>query len=388
MRSMSSRQRVLSAVFHREPDQVPIDVGGTMATGINFQAYEELLRFLGMEEGWELESYRGRTARVSEEVRRRLHADVVNVPLPGPAPRRVWQDGALSCYEDEWGVRWACPPDGHYYTIWEPFAGEPSMHDLRTYPWPDPMDEVWTAGLMEKVAEARRLGDYAVCLSLPVGFIHQTQFLRGYEAWLTDLLLDRPFIEALMDAVLEVQLEIFRRALALVGEKVDLVAIGDDIGFQNGPMVSPALYDAVIAPRQRRLFRALRETAPAALFYHTCGSILPMIPRLIDMGVQILNPVQVSAAGMDTAVLKREYGRDICFWGAVDTQQVLPMGSPEEVRAEVRRRIDDLTDGGGYVLAAVHHVQHGVPPQNIIAMCDETLEYGRRRGAEPSLAGR
>lgn len=376
MDTMSSRQRVLSAIYHRQPDRVPIDVGGTMATGINMLAYQELLNHLGIQENPELESYRGRTARVSEQVRRRLHADVVNVPLPGPAPRRVWQEGELSCYEDEWGVWWACPPGGHYYTIREPFAGEPSLHDIRTYPWPDPTDAVWTAGLAEKVEEARRLGDYAVCLSLPVGFIHETQFLRGYEAWLTDLLLNRPFIEALMDAVMDIQLEIFRRALELVGDKVDLVAIGDDIGFQNGPMVSPALYDAVIAPRQRRLFRTLRDAAPAALFYHTCGSVVPMIPRLIDMGVQILNPVQVSAAGMDTAVLKREFGRDLCFWGAVDTQRVLPRGTPAEVRDEVRRRIDDLAEGGGYVLAAVHHIQHGVPPQNILAMCDEALEYG------------
>lgn len=379
MQTMSSRQRVLSAIYHRQPDRVPIDVGGTMATGINVQAYQELLDYLGMQEDWEQESYRGRTARISEQVRRRLHADVVNVPLPGPAPRRVWQNGKLSCYEDEWGVWWACPPDGHYYTIREPFAGEPSLHDIRAYPWPDPTDAVWTAGLVEKVEQARRLGDYAVCLSLPVGFIHETQFLRGYEAWLTDLLLNRSFIEALMDAVIEIQLEIFRRALALVGDKVDLVAIGDDIGFQNGPMVSPALYDAVIAPRQKRLFRTLRDAAPAALFYHTCGSVVPMIPRLIDMGVQILNPVQVSAAGMDTAVLKREFGRHLCFWGAVDTQRVLPRGTPAEVREEVRRRIDDLAEGGGYVLAAVHHIQHGVPPQNILAMCDEALEYGRRR---------
>ncbi len=379
MDTMNSRQRVLSAIYHRQPDRVPIDVGGTMATGINVLAYQELLDHLGIQEDLELESYRGRTARVSEPVRRRLHADVVNVPLPGPAPRRVWQDGELSCYEDEWGVWWACPPGGHYYTIREPFAGEPSRHDIHAYPWPDPTDAVWTAGLVEKVEQARRLGDYAVCLSLPVGFIHESQFLRGYEAWLTDLLLNRPFIEALMDAVLDIQLEIFRRALALVGDRVDLVAIGDDIGFQNGPMVSPALYDAVIAPRQRRLFRALRDAAPAALFYHTCGSVVPMIPRLIDMGVQILNPVQVSAAGMDTAALKREFGRELCFWGAVDTQRVLPRGTPAEVRAEVRRRIDDLADGGGYVLAAVHHIQHGVPPQNILAMCDEALEYGGRR---------
>jgi uroporphyrinogen decarboxylase len=142
-------------------------------------------------------------------------------------------------------------------------------------------------------------------------------------------------------------------------------------------MVSPALYDAVIAPRQRRLFRALRDAAPAALFYHTCGSVVPMIPRLIDMGVQILNPVQVSAAGMDTAVLKREFGRDLCFDGAVENQEILPFGTPQQVRAEVRKNIRILAaDGTGYICGPCHNIQSGTPLENVLALYDEVRVSG------------
>ena len=376
--AMTSRQRVLAALAHQEPDRVPIDLGGTLASGINYRAYEELLSYLGLHEKWTWDAERSQTAQVSEQVRRRLQLDVVGVRSPSHAPLRRWREGDLECWEDNWGVTWACPPGGHYYTAKWPFAGDPSIADLNAFPWPDPTDPIWTEGVVEAVEAARAQGDYAVCLILPVGMVHQSQFMRGYEAWLTDTLLNRPFLEALMDRILEIQLEVFRRVVSLVADRVDIVAFGDDVAFQGGPMLSPRLYDALIAPRHRRVFDALHAATRAAVYYHTCGSVVSMIPQLIDMGVDILNPVQVSAAGMDTAQLKRQYGRQLCFWGAIDTHHVLPFGTPDEVRNEVRRRIDDLAAGGGYVLAAVHNVQHGVPPANIVAMFDEALRYGRR----------
>jgi uroporphyrinogen decarboxylase len=377
--SMTSRERVLAALAHTEPDRVPLDLGGTLATGINYQAYDELLAYLGIEDAWAWESLRGHTVKVAEPVRQRLHLDCVYVGVYGPAPARVWQEGNLECYRDEWGVEWACPPGGHYYTSKAPFAGEKSLADLNAYPWPDPTDPVWVEGLAERVEAARRLGDYAVCLNVPVGFGHQSQFLRGYEDWLTDLLLNRPFAEGLMDRVLEFQLETYRRALSVVGDRVDVVCFGDDIGFQTGPMVSPRVYAQMIAPRQRRVFETLHAHSPAPVFYHTCGSVVDMIPQLIDMGVDILNPIQVSAAGMEPARLKQEYGNDLCFWGAIDTHRVMPYGTPGEVRDEVRRRIDELADGGGYILATVHNVQHGMPVVNVVTMCEEAVEYGRRQ---------
>lgn len=378
---MTSRERVLTVLSHREPDRVPIDLGGTLATGINYHAYEEMLAYLGLEEEWTWESLRGHTARVSEQVRQHLGLDCVQVSVSGPPPVRAWGEGGLECYQDEWGVVWACPPGGHYYTLSVPLAGELSPSDLGAYAWPDPTEPAWVADLVDRVDAARRLGDYTICLNMPVGFVHQSQFIRGYEEWLTDLLLNRSVAEALMDRVLEFQLEVYARALKVVGDRVDVVCFGDDIGFQDGPMVSPRIYEQVIAPRQRRVFDTLHARSPAPLYYHTCGSVASMIPQLIDMGVDVLNPVQVSAAGMQPAALKSEFGNDLCFWGAIDTQSVLPYGSTQDVRAEVRRRIDELADGGGYVLAAVHNVQQGMPAANVAAMFDEARRYGRRSAA-------
>jgi len=375
---MTSRERVLAALSHKEPDRVPIDLGGTLASGINNQAYEELLDYLGTEDDWVWESVRGHTAKVGESVRRRLGLDCINISMLGPPPVRTWKEGNLECYQDEWDVVWACPPGGHYYTAQVPFTSNATLSDLAAFSWPDPTDPVWTDGLAARVAAARELGDYALCLNLPVGFVHQSQFVRGYEEWLTDLLLNRQFAETLMDRVLEFQLEVYTRALKAVGNEIDVICFGDDIGFQNGPMVSPRIYEGVIAPRQRRVFDTLHTHSPAPVFYHTCGSVVSMIPQLIDMGVDILNPVQVSATGMEPADLKREFGRDLSFWGAIDTHKVLPYGTPDDVRAEVRRRIDELGDGGGYILAAVHNVQQGMPAANVVAMFEEAVRYGRR----------
>lgn len=156
-------------------------------------------------------------------------------------------------------------------------------------------------------------GNYAVCLSLPVGFMHQSQFVRGCENWLTDLLLNRRFAEALMDRALEIKIEKFARILRAAANEIDMVMVGDDIAFQDGPKVSPRLYSQVIAPRQRRLFDALHGNTSAAVLYHACGAIAPLIPTLIDMGVGAIHPIQVSTTGMNTRHLKREFGRDLSF---------------------------------------------------------------------------
>jgi uroporphyrinogen decarboxylase len=162
-----------------------------------------------------------------------------------------------------------------------------------------------------------------------------------------------------------------------VGEYLQVFTYWDDLNSQSGWMISPDIYRKIIKPKQRRLVEAIKSKTDAKLFFHGCGAVYDLVPHLIDLGFDIVNPVQVSAAGMDTKRLKAEYGQDIVFWGGgVDTQHVLPFGSPQEVRDEVRRRIDDLAPGGGFVFAAIHNVQAFVPPENIVAAFDTVLEYG------------
>ena len=157
---------------------------------------------------------------------------------------------------------------------------------------------------------------------------------------------------------------------------MDLAMFGDDLGTQHGPVMSPALYRRLIKPCHGRMVQAVKRFDKPVLL-HSCGSVAAFIPDLIEVGFDALHPIQVSAQDMDSARLKREFGHDITFWGGIDTQRVLPMGKPEDVRQEVRRRIADLGPGGGYVLGAVHNVQAEVPPENILAMVEAAREFGR-----------
>jgi len=203
--------------------------------------------------------------------------------------------------------------------------------------------------------------------------------MRGFEHFFLDLAAQPKFASALLDIITELKMHYWERALDSVGPNVLIVSEADDIATQRGPMISPAMYRQFIAPRHRRLFEFIRRRAQAKvyIFYHSCGAVQELVPLLLEEGIDILNPVQVSADGMDTAELKKRYGRDLTFWGGgVDTQRVLPLGTPAEVRDEVRRRIDDLAPGGGFVFNPVHNVQADVPPENYMAMWEAWLEYG------------
>jgi uroporphyrinogen decarboxylase len=225
----------------------------------------------------------------------------------------------------------------------------------------------------------------AVILGSITGGLTEGLFkLRGFEDGYMDLAAEPERARRVMERILEVKLACWERALAEVGDLVDVVAEADDLGGQDRPLFSPATYRALVKPLQRELFDFLHARTDARIFFHTCGAVRELLPDLVEIGVEILNPVQVSARGMDTAALKREFGRDLVFWGGgVDTQRVLGDGTPAEVRAEVRRRIADLRDGGGFVFAAVHNIQANVPPENILAMRAALREVGGGAASGP-----
>ena len=168
-----------------------------------------------------------------------------------------------------------------------------------------------------------------------------------------------------------------------VGDLVDVVMIGDDLAGQGGPLFSPAFYRRVVKPRQKMLVQRIKSLTQAKIWYHTCGSCVEYIPDLLDNGIDILNPVQTSAAGMDPALLKQRYGRELVFWGGgCDAQHVLPFATPEQVREQVRRNMETFKPGGGYVFNSIHNIQGDVPPENIVALFDTAYEYGWTRDAE------
>lgn len=363
---MIPRERVLTALDHREPDRVPIDIGGTFATGINIAAYEALKDCLGVESETIVASRRSQIAMVEEDVRQRLGIDTYPILPRSPEGAEIlYPDGT---YRDEWGVLRQKPEGGHYYVIESPLAGDISLADVEAFSWPDPNDPSYVCGLAEEVQVLRQETDYAIILSLPVGFVHQSQFMRGYEAWLVDLLLDPGLAEAIMDHVLEIYLSIIGRMLGAVGDNIDVILYADDVGFQEQTMVSPELYRKFLKPRQARLFEFIKKHTEAKILYHTCGAVYPLIRDFIDIGLDILNPIQTTARGMDIQRLKEEFGQDLCFWGAIDVQHLLPYGNPVEVAAATQETIACLGTGGGYVLSATNNIQADTPPENILAM--------------------
>jgi len=377
MANMTHRERVLAALNHRQPDRVPLDLGATRSTSIVVQAYERLNRHLGSTEPPRIFSKWLNIAHPSQAMLQRFDIDTRSVGQGGPDN---WQDIVFpdGSYQDEWGVVRSRPKESLYYDLTKsPFGGDADVADVEKFPWPNPHDPGRCQGMAEEARRLHQETDFAVVLNMPGGIVHQAQFLRGFEDWFADLIANPAFFQALMEKLADLWIEMAKDQLDAVRENVDICFFGDDMAFQDGPMMSMDLYRKMIKPHHKRLFGYITSRTSAKIVYHTCGSVVHLIPDLIEMGVAGLNPVQVSAKGMDTRTLKREFGRDICFWGAIDTQRVLPFGKPDGVAAEVKRRVDDLGRGGGYVLCAVHNIQADVSPENICAMYDAAREYGR-----------
>jgi len=376
---MTHRERILTALRRREPDRTPLDLGSTLASTMTEKAHARMREHLGLPAGLPpiVFSKRSCTVVPDEAILERFQVDCRPLLL-GSAEERPDRELSADSFLDEWGVTWSRPVGGHFISAGGPFYkyDEPSPADLDSVEWPDPADQGRFRGLGERARLLHETTDFAVVLNLGVGPVHQCQFLRGYGEWLEDLVARPVFAEALLDRATDFWGSVSDRALTEAGEFVDLVWYGDDVGTQRGCLMRPDTYRRVIKPRHKRMAEVARRYGKPIVF-HSCGSVYPLIPDFIEIGIDALNPVQVSAARMDTRQLKREFGRDLTFWGGVDTQLVLPWGTPEQVRDEVRRRIGDLAEGGGYVLCAVHNIQAEVPPANVQAMYEEALAYGR-----------
>ena len=384
--TIDSRSRVRIALEHREADRVPRDLGGTRYSGIHvglYPAFRAALRLPPVEPV--VTDLIQQLARIDDDVLERVGADVRGVePRPPSTWRRVIEDkDDHRSFRDEWGVVWSMPRDGglYYDTTRAPLAGVISEADVRSFSWPDPADPARFDGMGEAsrrvVGKERR----AVFVGSVCAGITEVYFrLRGYEDGYMDLESDPALARRIMERILEVKLGYWERALAAVGDAVDVVGEADDLGGQQSLLFSPATYRTVVKPLHAELFRFLRAHTSAKLFLHSCGAIRPLIPDLIEIGVEVLDPVHVSAAGMEAGGLKRDFGRDLVFWGgAVDSQHILDQATPTEVAADARRHIADLAPGGGFVYASIHNVQPNVPPANVVALwmaIEEAGHYG------------
>jgi uroporphyrinogen decarboxylase len=254
---------------------------------------------------------------------------------------------------------------------------EATIEDLVDYPFPSGGDPTRFTGVREKALELRRERPYAISTGIGGVVYEICWYMRGLERWFMDMMDAPAFCEALLDRTLAFWIDYYTGFMAEIGDLVDVVMIGDDVGGQSGPLFSPEFYRKIVKPRQKKLVQHIKSLTKANIWYHTCGSVAQYIPDLLDNGIDILNPVQISAEGMDPAELKAEYGDKLTFWGgAIDTQHVLPFATPDEIREHVRRNLEIFKPNGGYVFNNVHNIQAGVPPENIVVLFDTALEFG------------
>lgn len=383
IRQLTPRERVLDALDHREPDRVPIVIGVSNATGIKMKAYRRLKEHLGIEAPDEY-LYRWPelgTARVDEATLERLGGDVRGVlDLEPDAVReknRLRVPGA-PCF-DSWGIGQVEVDEGEWFPGIHPLKDAVTEDDLEAHCWPDMDDPTRVAHVREQVRKLAEDGRYAVMGTPWLLFPLERAFgLQGMDTFLLNLAVRPDFARALLAKNLDLCKQLMGHFLREAGDHLDIIKIGDDLGTQDSLLMSPAMYREILKPIHAELISFIKERTDARLLFHTDGDVYSLIPDFIEIGVDILNPIQTSAGQMaDLETLKREYGGELVFCGGIDTHQILPRGTPEEVEQEVRRVIEILGPGGGYLVSAVHTIMNDVPPENILAMVDAVRKYGQ-----------
>ena len=381
---MNSRERILTALDHREPDRVPFDMGSCQVTGIHVIAYRNLRKYLGLPEvGIQMCDAVQQLAALDDDVIERLNIDTRGLyPLNSHNWKVVKEDaGEYWAYHDEWGITHHRPKEnGLYYSVVKvPLPRtDLTVADISTYSWPDVGNPQRLAGLRELAGRYRAAGSAVVLKDAFAGIFEFAQRIVGMENLLMMMITNEKVSCALFDKLLELKLAYWQAALAELGDLVDIVTYADDYGTQTSQIISPAMFRKLLKPRVKTLFEAFAKLAPhAKRFFHSDGNVRPLIPDFLEMGVDILNPIHIRAKDMDPAALKRDFGRDLVFWGGgVDTQGILPNGTSREVKDDVRRNIESLAPGGGYVFNTIHNIQADVPPENIMAMWETLQEYG------------
>ena len=377
MALMIPRERLRMALHKREPDRVPIDFGQDFHNGINEVAYKNLLRYLHIEAPETIPVYdlMQRLAVVDERVLKRFRVDTRYI-MANSSDRwtlKIEDDGS---YGDEWGVyRKRC---GYYCeNVGAPLAGK-SRAEVVSFPFPDPSEPSRFRGLREKAKNLYDSTDYALMAGQAASLYYFSAELRGFEDYMSDLADDPELVALLVDRVLEWMMEFTSHYLDEIGDFIEGWWMGDDWGMQTGPIMSPGMFRTIFKPRYRRLIDLVKSKTKGKVCLHTCGASYWILQDLVDVGVDVVHPLQPTAAGNgDPLRIKREFGDRLSFYSNIANTTILPHGKPQEVAAEVRRKIAALAPGGGYVFSGGHNIQADVPPENIVALFDTAYEVGK-----------
>jgi uroporphyrinogen decarboxylase len=412
---MTSRERVIAAISHEEPDRVPIDLSATPSSGISAIAYTNLKRRLGMKEGHtRVYDVVQELAQPEGEIISRFGVDVLDIGRTFNVGDDDWYDVRLSDGSRAQYPSWFHPrreKDGSYSSLIEggtiiaKKAKGATFFDQTVFPYIDgypqhygdlpaamnsvhwarlvhsPWDNAWREDFWELLRRGalllREQTDKALVVVCGCNLFEWGTFLRRIDNFLSDLILNRREVERLLDALVEIHLELLQKVCGAVGDVVDIVRFGDDLGMDQGPLMSPEIYRSLFKPRHRMLCEYVKKQSMMHTYLHSCGSIYKLIPDLIEAGFEIINPVQTTGRDMEPERLKREFGDTVTFWGGgADTRSVLNRGRPQDVREHVRRRLETFSKGGGFVFNQIHNILPDVPAENIVAMFEAVEEYG------------
>lgn len=379
---LTPRERVLATINHEVPDRVPIVMGVSNATGIKMKPYRQLKDLIGIqsEDNYIYQWPELGTAEIDEATMLRLSVDVRGIRDLDDAKtlERNLNRDPHSPYITSWGTGQKEIEPGVWYPGVHPLENATTLEELENYPWPDMNDPSRVAHVK---AEAQKLADenqFAIMGTPWLMFPFERAFgMQGMSNFLANMALYPDFATALLEKNAELCKTLMGNFLSEVGDNIDIIKIGDDLGTQESLMISPKMYREVLKPIHADLIAFIKERTHAKVLFHTDGDVQPLIGDFIEIGVDILNPIQTSAGKMsDLTGLKKQFGKEIVFCGGIDTHQVLPYGSPEEVRQEVRRVINALGQDGGYMVSSVHTIMNDVPAENILAMVDAVEEFG------------
>ncbi len=379
---MTSRERVKAVLDHKIPDRVPIIMGVSNATGIKMVPYKGVKALAGIEAPDEsiYDWPELGTAKIDEATMLRLRSDVRGVldRFPEEIYKHNQARGPHEPCIDSWGTGQIEIEPGIWYPGIHPMAEDTTIDAIENYPWPDMDDPYRVAHVKEQTTKLAEENQYAIMGTPWLLFPFERAFaMQGMDKFLLNMAMNPDFSKALLRKITDLCKTLMGHFLDEAGDNLDIIKIGDDLGTQEKLMISPRMYRQILKPFHVELIQFIKERTKAKLFFHTDGDVFDLIGDFIEIGVDILNPIQTSAGKMaDLKGLKEKFGENIVFCGAIDTQHVLPSGTPDEVRQEVKRIIDILGEGGGYMVASVHTIMHEVPPENILAMVDAVEEFG------------
>lgn len=380
--SMSPRDRVLAAINREEPDRVPIVIGASNATSMKMKPYRGLKALLGIQapDRYLYDWPELGTADPDEITLQRLRSDVrgVHDRLPAETYHRNRARPAHAPFIDDWGSGQIEIEPGEWFPGVHPLSEAQAIEEIESYPWPDMDDLSRVAHVREHARRLAQENQYAIFATPWLLFPLERAFaMQGMDKFLLNLALYPEFAQTLLLKIADLCKTLMGHFLHELGDDVDIIKIGDDLGTQESLLISPKMYREVLKPIHADYIAFIKERTRAKVFFHTDGDVFNLIDDFIEIGVDILNPIQTSAGKMaNLSELKKRYGKSLCFCGAIDTHRILPGGSTQEVRQEVQRVIEILGPGGGYMLAAVHTIMDEVPPENLRAMVEAVEEFG------------